>query len=156
MQNLDSILDSSLRYRNTCVIVRTYQDLEARLLSHSTGKQHLNKKLIAIVVVVIVIAAVAGVVAEQYIMPQQQSPVPVRVFAAASLVNVINASQPNFEKANNAKLLVNLASSDTLYAQIVAGTPADVFMSADSSWLTKLNQKTYSTTTSTGISQPTY
>ena len=126
---------------NTGVIVRAYQGLEARLLSHSTGKQHLNKKLIAILVVVIVVAAVVGIVAEQYVMPQQQPPVPVRDFAAASLVNVINASQPTFEKGNNAKLLVNLASSTTLYAQIVAGTPADVFMSADSSLLAKLNQQ---------------
>ncbi len=101
----------------------------------------MNKKLIAILVVVIVVAAVAGIIAEQYIMPVQQPAVPIRVFAAASLVNVVNASQPTFEKANNAKLLVNLASSSTLYAQIVAGTPADVFMSADSSLLAKLNQQ---------------
>jgi molybdate transport system substrate-binding protein len=100
----------------------------------------LNKKLIAILIVVIVVAAVAGIIAEQYIMPQQPS-VPIRVFAAASLVNVVNTSQPTFEKANNAKLLVNLASSSTLYAQIVAGTPADVFMSADSKYLAQLNQK---------------
>ena len=104
----------------------------------------MNKKLISILVVVIVVAAAAGIVAEQYIMPQQQiqqPPVPIRVFAAASLVNIINDSQPAFEKANNAKLLVNLGSSNTLYAQIVAGTPADVFMSADSSWTAKLNQQ---------------
>ena len=129
----------NLRYRNADVIVLGYQDLEARLFSQSTGKQHMNKKLIATVIVVIVVAAVAGIVAEQYVMPQQQPPTQLRVFAAASLVNVINASQPTFEKANNAKLLVNLASSSTLYAQIVAGTPADVFMSADSSYLAKLN-----------------
>jgi molybdate transport system substrate-binding protein len=64
-----------------------------------------------------------------------------RVFAAASLTNAVNESKPTFEKANNAKLLVNLAGSDALYAQIVAGSPADVYMSADSSWLVKLNQK---------------
>jgi len=88
------------------------------------------------------VVAASGIIAERYWVPQQQQPtVELRVFAAASLTNVVNASKPTFEKANNAKLLVNLAGSDALYAQIVAGSPADVYMSADSSWLVKLNQK---------------
>jgi molybdate transport system substrate-binding protein len=101
----------------------------------------MNRKLIAILAIVVVLAAVAGVIVEEYIMPQQQPPVEIRVFAAASLTNVVNASKPAFEKANNAKLLVNLAGSDALYAQLVAGSPADVYMAADSAWLVKLNQK---------------
>jgi molybdate transport system substrate-binding protein len=101
----------------------------------------LNKKLITVLVIVVVVAAFAGIIAEQYIVPQQQPPVELRVFAAASLTNVVNASKSPFEKENNAKLLVNLASSDTLYAQIVTGSPADVYMAADSTWLVKLNQK---------------
>ena len=102
----------------------------------------MNKKLIAVLAIVVVVAAFAGIIAEQYsISQQQQPPVEIRVFAAASLTNVVNASKSAFEKENNAKLLVNLAGSDALYAQIVVGSPADVYMSADSSWLVKLNQK---------------
>jgi len=101
----------------------------------------LNKKLIAVLAIVVVVAAFAGIIAEQYSISQQQPPVEIRVFAAASLTNVVNASKSAFEKENNAKLLVNLAGSDALYAQIVVGSPADVYMSADSSWLVKLNQK---------------
>jgi molybdate transport system substrate-binding protein len=101
----------------------------------------LNEKLIGIVIVVIVVAAAAGIFVEQVIVPQQQPPVELRVFAAASLTNVINESKSTFEKATNAKLLVNLAGSDALYAQIYAGSPADVFMAADSTWLVKLNQQ---------------
>jgi molybdate transport system substrate-binding protein len=101
----------------------------------------MNRKLVAILVIVVVLAAVAGIILEQHILPQQQPPTEIRVFAAASLTNVVNASKPAFEKANNAKLLVNLAGSDALYAQLIAGSPADVYMAADSAWFTKLNQK---------------
>ena len=104
-------------------------------------EHHLNKKLIAVLAIVVVVAAFAGIIAEQYIMPQQQPPVQIRVFAAASLTNVANASKQVFEKQNNAMLLFNLAGSDTLYAQIIVGSPADVYMAADSTWLVKLNQK---------------
>ncbi len=110
-------------------------------LTDRQDEQWMNRKLIAILVVVVVVAAIAGVIAEQYLLPQQQAPVQLRVFAAASLTNVINASQSDFEKANNAKLLVNLAGSDALYAQIAAGSPADVYMAADSAWLVKVNQQ---------------
>lgn len=101
----------------------------------------MNRKLIAILAIVVVVAAFAGIIAEQYLTTQRQPPVELRVFAAASLTNVVNASKSTFEKESNAKLLVNLAGSDTLYAQITAGSPADVYMAADSAWLVRLNQK---------------
>ena len=81
----------------------------------------MNRKLTAVLAIVVDHARFfAGIVAEQYLMPSQQPPVEIRIFAAASLTNVVNASKPTFEEANNAKLLVNLAGSDALYAQIVS------------------------------------
>jgi len=43
-----------------------------------------------------------------------------------------------FEKDNNAKIILNSASSSVLYTQITQGTPADVFMSADQKWTKQL------------------
>jgi molybdate transport system substrate-binding protein len=44
-----------------------------------------------------------------------------------------------FEQANNCKLTINSAGSSTLYQQIVAGSPCDVFLSADFKWGKQLN-----------------
>ena len=105
----------------------------------------MKRNLIAVVVILVVLVVVGGIYAEYYAMPPeqlQQPPVQLRVFAAASLVHVIqdNATLQDFERANSAKLLFNIGGSDTLYQQIYSGSPADVFMAADSSWLQKLNQ----------------
>jgi len=45
----------------------------------------------------------------------------------------------DFEKANNVHLIINSDSSSALYTQIVAGSPCDVFMSADQKWTKQLN-----------------
>ena len=63
-----------------------------------------------------------------------------RVFAAASLANVVNAHKPKFEKENNVKLLFNFGSSSSLYQQLFSGAPADVYLSADLKWAKKLNE----------------
>jgi molybdate transport system substrate-binding protein len=44
-----------------------------------------------------------------------------------------------FEQANNCHLIVNSAGSSTLYQQITAGSPCDVFLSADFKWGKQLN-----------------
>jgi molybdate transport system substrate-binding protein len=44
-----------------------------------------------------------------------------------------------FDQANNCNIIVNLGSSGSLYTQITAGSPCDVFMSADTKWITQLN-----------------
>ena len=63
-----------------------------------------------------------------------------RVFAAASLANVVNAHKPKFEKENNVKLMFNFGSSSSLYQQLFSGAPADVYLSADLKWAKKLNE----------------
>jgi molybdate transport system substrate-binding protein len=69
------------------------------------------------------------------------SPLPttLTVFAASSLTNVIANMTQAFDKANNCNIVVNSASSTTLYTQITAGSPCDVFMSADIKWTQQLN-----------------
>jgi molybdate transport system substrate-binding protein len=66
-------------------------------------------------------------------------PVDLRVFMASSLINVVTNMTKGFEQGNNCHLIVNSAGSSTLYTQITAGMPCDVFMSADQKWNTQLN-----------------
>jgi molybdate transport system substrate-binding protein len=63
-----------------------------------------------------------------------------RVFAAASLANVVNAHKVKFEKENNVNLMFNFGSSSSLYQQLFSGAPADVYLSADFKWTRKLNE----------------
>ena len=102
----------------------------------------MKRNLIAALVVLVVLVIAGGIYAEYYSMQQQQPPVELRVFAAASLTHAIqdNSTLQAFEQENNVKILFNIGGSDTLYQQIYSGSPADVFMAADSSWLVKLNQ----------------
>lgn len=55
----------------------------------------------------------------------------IMVFAAASLTNALKEIAAAHEKASGDKVRFNFAASSTLAQQIVAGTPADVFFSAD-------------------------
>ena len=65
-----------------------------------------------------------------------------RVFAAASLANVLNNHKEEFEKENNAKLIFNFGSSSSLYQQLFSGSPSDIYISADFKWTKKLNEST--------------
>ncbi|MDR1991986.1 MAG: molybdate ABC transporter substrate-binding protein [Nitrososphaerota archaeon] len=62
-----------------------------------------------------------------------------RIFAAASLTNVITNMTQEFEQTNNCKLLLNSGSSGALYTQITQGTPCDIYMTADNKWTKQLN-----------------
>jgi molybdate transport system substrate-binding protein len=66
-------------------------------------------------------------------------PVDLRVDIASSLVHVVANMTQVFEQANNCHLIINSDSSSALYTQIVAGSPCDVFMSADQKWTKQLN-----------------
>ena len=66
-------------------------------------------------------------------------PVDLRVDIASSLIHVVQNMTSDFEKANNVHLIINSDSSSALYTQIVAGSPCDVFMSADQKWTKQLN-----------------
>ena len=65
--------------------------------------------------------------------------VDLRVDIASSLIHVVQNMSSDFEKANNVHLIINSDSSSALYTQIVAGSPCDVFMSADQKWTKQLN-----------------
>lgn len=63
----------------------------------------------------------------------------VNVFAAASLIDVFQQLEPDFERVNpGADLRLHFAGSSDLASQIVAGAPADVFASADEKQLGKV------------------
>ena len=62
-----------------------------------------------------------------------------RVFIASSLVNVAQNTSQSFEKANNCKIILNSGGSNSLYQQIISGSPCDVFISADFKWENQLN-----------------
>jgi molybdate transport system substrate-binding protein len=66
-------------------------------------------------------------------------PIDLRVFIASSLTHVVANMTAAFEQANKCRLIVNSASSSTLYTQITSGSPCDVFMSADIKWAQQLN-----------------
>ncbi len=84
-------------------------------------------------------------------------PTELRIFIASSLTNVVKNMTAQFEKDNNVKLVINSASSGTLYNQIKAGSPCDVFMSADNKWTNNLitdgllYQNTYSNFTTNSL-----
>jgi len=67
------------------------------------------------------------------------TPVTLTVFAASSMTNVIANMTQAFDKQYNCNIVVNSGSSSTLEQQIVAGSPCDVFMSADTKWTNALN-----------------
>lgn len=58
-----------------------------------------------------------------------------RVFAAASLTNALNDVAALWEKAGHPEPSLAFAASSTLAKQINSGAPADLFASADLSWM---------------------
>ena len=116
----------------------------------------MNMKYMAIILIaVIVVASAAGYAYYQSTLTTSPSPSPssspsanptsapatkdLRVFIASSLTNVVANMTQAFEQENNCNLIVNSASSSTLYTQITSGSPCDVFMSADIKWTKQLN-----------------
>jgi len=59
----------------------------------------------------------------------------VRVFAAASLTNALTDIAMQWQKAGHPLPSVSFGSSSALAKQIDSGAPADVFASADTSWM---------------------
>jgi len=60
---------------------------------------------------------------------------PFFIFAAASLTDVVTTLAADFEAATGRRAQVSFASSSTLARQILAGAPADVFLSANPAWV---------------------
>src|SRR5215208_2489063 len=66
---------------------------------------------------------------------------PVRVFAAASLTNALDDIAARWQNAGHPALVLAYAGSSTLARQIEAGSPADVFASADLTWMDYLQKR---------------
>lgn len=65
----------------------------------------------------------------------------VRVFAAASLTNALTDLGSAWEKAGHPKPVLAFGASSALAKQIEAAAPADVFASADATWMDYLDQR---------------
>jgi molybdate transport system substrate-binding protein len=66
---------------------------------------------------------------------------PVRVFAAASLTNALNDISSLWQKTGHPQPILSYGASSTLAKQIEAGAPADIFASADLSWMDYLDSR---------------
>lgn len=65
----------------------------------------------------------------------------VTIFAAASLTNAITDIAAQYEKEKSVQIQTSFASSSTLAKQIEKGAPADIFISADTKWMSYLQDK---------------
>ncbi len=65
------------------------------------------------------------------------------VYAPASLATVIDDINHAYHQAYATKVQTSYASSGTLAKQIANDAPADIFLSADTTWLLYLQQKNY-------------
>jgi molybdate transport system substrate-binding protein len=66
---------------------------------------------------------------------------PVRVFAAASLTNALNDIGGAWHEAGHPAPVLAYGASSALAKQVDAGAPADVFASADLTWMDYLDQQ---------------
>jgi molybdate transport system substrate-binding protein len=65
----------------------------------------------------------------------------ITVFAAASLTNALQDIDSSFARKTGNAIGESFASSSTLARQIEAGAPAQIFISADTKWMSYLAQK---------------
>jgi len=65
----------------------------------------------------------------------------ITIFAAASLTNAIQEIAAEYEKEKAVKVQTSFAASSTLAKQIEQGAPADIYMSADTKWMSYLQEK---------------
>ncbi|HZN03994.1 MAG TPA: molybdate ABC transporter substrate-binding protein [Candidatus Polarisedimenticolia bacterium] len=80
-------------------------------------------------------AATAGLDAPAVRAAAPAAPIELTVYAAASLKDALNALAPVCGKSAGASLLFNFGASNDLARQIQAANKADVFFSADESWM---------------------
>ena len=63
------------------------------------------------------------------------------VFAAASMKNALDEVDNAYTAKSGVKIIASYAASSALAKQIEQGAPADVFMSADTTWMDYVNNK---------------
>jgi molybdate transport system substrate-binding protein len=66
---------------------------------------------------------------------------PVTVFAAASLTDALSAAAAAWQSKGNEKVVLSFGASSAIAKQIEAGAPADIFASADETWMRYLDEK---------------
>src|SRR5690606_38017905 len=71
--------------------------------------------------------------------PAQETPV--RVYAAASLIDVLSALGERYAAAGHPPPVFNFAASSELARQIEQGAEADLFISADEAWMDYLAER---------------
>lgn len=64
----------------------------------------------------------------------------ITVFAAASLRDALTAANERFRQQTGVEVLANFAGSNVLAQQIIAAGKADVFVSADESWMNRVDE----------------
>jgi len=90
------------------------------------------------IIAVITIASITSYITYTKANNSNTKPTELRIFIASSLRHVVEDMITQFEKDNNAKIILNSDSSSALYTQITFGSPADIFMSADQKWTNQL------------------
>lgn len=65
----------------------------------------------------------------------------VRIAAAASLEPVLTQLAPRIQYDLHIRILIDAAASGTLARQIIAGAPADLFISANKQWMDELQKR---------------
>ena len=65
----------------------------------------------------------------------------VKVFAAASLKNAIDEIAASWKASTGKEAVASYAASSALAKQIIEGAPADIFVSADISWMDAVAEK---------------
>jgi molybdate transport system substrate-binding protein len=78
------------------------------------------------------VVALTGLLAAAFVARAEDT---VRVFAAASLTNVLNDIAAQWRKAGHPNPSLAFAASSALAKQIDSGAPADLFASADLTWM---------------------
>jgi len=86
----------------------------------------------------LLLAGVFAIVAA--VVPSASVAADITVFAAASLTEALNEIDSTWTKETHHTAAISFAASSALARQIEAGSPADMFISADTDWMDELAQ----------------
>ncbi len=88
-----------------------------------------------------VLACLAVAIAAVPSVAQAQAAAPLTVFAAASLTDVFKALGQQWQARTGQTIRFSFAASSTLARQVEQGAPADLFASADETWMDYLQKR---------------
>jgi molybdate transport system substrate-binding protein len=77
----------------------------------------------------------------QWAVAAERARQPLVVFAAASLMDVLQKVSDEYQKSSGAEIKLSFAASSALAKQIESGAKADVFVSADQEWMSYLDER---------------